>query len=104
MALHGMDIEVVKKRAAERLAKSVAEFEKSATDYQKKFYSKIPTRYRRGWLAAFLGVATKRAAIAAKCHDCVAFESVQENVGDCRAMTCPLWKYRPHQKKKGGKQ
>lgn len=59
----------------------------------------IPTRYLGTWAKAVLGEVGSKAAIKAKCYDCVAFETVTESVGECPSRNCPLWAYRPHQPK-----
>jgi hypothetical protein len=55
------------------------------------------TRYRGVFINAFLK-KSRASAIKAKCIDCCAFEDILKNVGQCRATTCPLHKYRPYQK------
>lgn len=87
----------IRKRAAARFEILKKEFEEKSNDYQKRFFEKIPKRYQRGWLSSFLGKASARAMIAAKCFDCVGWEDVQNSVGKCSSRTCPTWHARPHQ-------
>lgn len=89
-----------KKSAALRLAEARKYFEEKANGYERLLFKAIPTRYKNGWLLTFAGLATRKKAIAAFCYACVNHESVQENVGGCKKDTCPLWHYRPLQKKK----
>jgi len=52
------------------------------------------------YLKAAHGVASPIDAIKAHCQNCCAYESpLTEGIGDCTAKTCPLWAYRPYQKK-----
>ena len=90
------ELKATKKALAQKL---IAGFFESAKEHHQKMYARMPKRYQNGWLRAFLGIASKRAAIQAKCYECAGYEAVQENVGGCTARTCPLWKYRPLQKK-----
>ena len=60
------------------------------------------------WLPSVLGVfkrkytgKRKKAALQALCVECQGFDDVRAGVGDCAAYTCPLWEYRPYQKKGG---
>lgn len=46
----------------------------------------------------FSGVASPRAAIKAFCCECVAFDI--EEIRQCTAPACPLYRYRPFQRKK----
>lgn len=52
--------------------------------------------YRRTWLKA-VGKESMRAAINAKCQDCMNWQ--QSEVKRCDVITCPLWQYRPLQDK-----
>lgn len=36
-------------------------------------------------------------AIKMKCLECVNFEDVRQNVGECKAKSCALWSFRPFQ-------
>ena len=59
----------------------------------------VQTKYKGVYLRAIEGTASKRDAIKAACYECVGFESVAENVHDCRGFRCPLYAYRPYQEK-----
>jgi hypothetical protein len=41
--------------------------------------------------------APPRAAIKAKCQECVGYEDVTESIRSCRVHRCALWAYRPYQ-------
>lgn len=45
---------------------------------------------------AFEGAASPRAAIKAKCLECLNFD--RKAIGACTGYSCPLWAYRPYQK------
>lgn len=101
--------EISKEAMAEAKAKSkaafaarVKKFIAGAKGYHAKMFEHVPVRYKKTWLDCFEGRATRNQSIRAKCLECVAYEDVQENVGNCAARTCPLWHYRPMQKKKRG--
>ena len=51
----------------------------------------------RVFLRAYSGAANKREAIRAKCLDCSNLTVAE--VRDCTATGCPLWRYRPYQRK-----
>ena len=88
-----------KAKAQVAFAERVKNFKATAKGYEVKLFELTPARYKKTWLDCFEGLATRNQAIRAKCFECVAYEAVQENVGGCTARTCPLWKYRPLQKK-----
>jgi hypothetical protein len=48
------------------------------------------------FIKAFSG-KSKAAALKAKCIDCAA--GYQLEITNCRIKSCPLWRYRPYQKK-----
>lgn len=58
-----------------------------------------PDRYLNSRLKAVLGLSAPRAAIKAKCEDCVGYEEIQARVGDCQSFSCPIWFHRPYQTK-----
>lgn len=60
-------------------------------------FASIPKMYQGTWVRALQG-RSKAAGIKAKCQDCVGWEDVAKNVSTCKAVTCPLWPYRPYQK------
>ena len=49
------------------------------------------------FLRAYAGAASKAQAIKAKCLDCS--NLVVDEVRNCPATGCPLWRYRAYQKK-----
>ncbi len=56
----------------------------------------VPAKLRSVVRRAFESNSYK-AAVHAKCYDCVGYEDITENVGGCKAYSCPLWKHRPRQ-------
>lgn len=84
-------------------AKKEAEFKAVETTFLStarigvaNFYKSIPTRYKRNWLKAHLGLASKRQAIAAQCANCVGYSDVQNEVANCSAYNCSLYFYRSY--------
>jgi hypothetical protein len=61
----------------------------------RRWYKNIPNKregsLRRKWLKA-LARKSMRAAVQAKCEDCMAFE--QAEARRCEVVTCPLFQYR----------
>ncbi len=51
-----------------------------------------PIWYRL-FVSVFMRKASPRAAIKAKCGECVWLK--RELISDCKATECPLWEYRP---------
>lgn len=45
---------------------------------------------------AYLGNASPKKAIKAKCFDCVCHEEPISRIRDCKSYICPLHKYRPY--------
>lgn len=64
-----------------------------------KTLATVPKRYQAEWIDSYSGVLGPKAAIKAKCHDCVGYEEIQERVGNCLSRDCALWRFRPHQPK-----
>ena len=62
----------------------------------------VPPLYRHTLEAAFDGKHAK-CGIRAKCVSCVNYEDVFKRVWECTIEICPLWPYRPYQKKAGAK-
>ena len=53
-------------------------------------------KFRREWLKA-IQKKSMRAAVNAKCADCMCWQNTE--IGLCDIITCPLWQYRPLQKR-----
>lgn len=64
---------------------------------------KIPPMYVGAWDRAIEGTCSPRAAIKAKCQDCVGWENTTAEIRGCLVRLCPLWKYRPYQIKDASK-
>lgn len=58
----------------------------------------VPSARFPSWAKSVLGIASPRAAIKARCEDCVGYEQLPESIRSCTAVACPTWAYRPHQK------
>ena len=71
-------------------------------DRLRQWFRQIPDlrngSLRKRWLKA-LARRSMKAAVGAKCEDCMAFE--QPEVRRCEVVTCPLYQYRPGAKKDG---
>lgn len=59
------------------------------------YISNKPQSVTGFYLKAYSG--SKANAVKAKCLDCTCDQ--REEIRDCRAFTCPLWKVRPYQVK-----
>jgi len=74
----------------------------SIRDQLRQWYKNIPNFYhgsfRKKWIKA-LQKKSMRAAITAKCQDCMAWQNIE--VRKCNVVTCPLWQYRPFRDKTG---
>ncbi len=68
----------------------------------RRWYRNIPDLYkgafRRKWIKA-LQRKSMKAAIQAKCQDCMNWQNTEVRL--CDIVTCPLWQYRPFYKKDG---
>jgi len=68
----------------------------------RRWHRNIPHLYhgsfRRKWIKA-LQRKSMRAAITAKCQDCMCWQNTE--VRECDIVTCPLWQYRPFAQKNG---
>jgi hypothetical protein len=66
------------------------------------WYRSIPDlfngAFRRTWMKA-LARKSMKAAIRAKCHDCMNWQNAE--IRDCPIVHCPLYLYRPGAKKDG---
>lgn len=94
------DLAEARRKAREEFASRSDLFKKEAKGHHVMVFESTPVRHRKGWLDCFEGLATRSQAIRAKCYECVKYEDVQNNVGGCTATTCPLWNFRPMQKRK----
>jgi len=61
----------------------------------KRAIEQAPESAKKTLTQAFSGSASPRAAIKAMCLSCVGFQ--RDEIRDCTAFACPLWKYRPFQ-------
>lgn len=85
-----------KKTEAEKgWAERVAKFKSDAPAVDVARFNNTPMRYQKRWLAAYDGTISRPGALRLKCFECVAYEDVQETIGNCKARTCPLWHFRP---------
>lgn len=59
----------------------------------------VPKRYLLSYMRAVLGVSTRKGAIKSYCQHCVGWSELPDAVRDCTAKLCPLYAFRPYQKK-----
>lgn len=63
----------------------------------KTWFKNIPNLYRNSfrkkWVKALQG-KSMRAAVDAKCSDCMCWQNVE--IKRCNIITCPLWAFRPY--------
>ena len=64
-----------------------------------RYAQNIPSKYQQVYLRAATGKSSPREAIKAKCLDCVGYEEPSNRIRACSAKTCPVWQFRPYQKK-----
>ncbi|MEC7276475.1 MAG: hypothetical protein VXY34_10015 [Bdellovibrionota bacterium] len=74
-------------------SQKVPKLKKHLKTYVKNTKKKYQPQYEK----ALRGKLSPRKAIAVKCKECVGFELVKENVGNCTCEHCPLHAYRPFQ-------
>lgn len=65
-----------------------------------KMLGTAPVSARSTLERAFAGSASPRAAIKAKCLECLNFDRAAIRV--CSGYSCPLWRYRPYQRDEEG--
>ncbi len=56
----------------------------------------LPSTIQKLFYLSYTGKTTRNQAIKAKCLDCSCFD--KEEVRNCSAKLCPLYKFRPYQK------
>ena len=84
-------------RAALRLEADKKQRERERTFSDQERLEQVPSSMRKTFMDAYEGKAGLRAAIKAKCQDCSSWQ--REEIANCEARGCPLWNYRPYQKK-----
>lgn len=60
----------------------------------------MPVKLRRSYVRAVRGEASAREAIKAQCSECMGYD--RDAVATCPAIACPLWRYRPWQRRRTG--
>ena len=74
----------------------------SSREILRDWYKNIPNLYNgafcKKWIKA-LQHRSMKAAIAAKCQDCMNWDNSQ--IKGCNLVICPLWQYRPFRDKNG---
>lgn len=83
-------------KGLERLNGLLARVWNEKPAYWAKMIAATPPRYLMARLRATFRIASMRAAIKAKCEECVGYEDVVKRVGGCTSHGCPLLAYRPY--------
>lgn len=65
---------------------------------QQDTINQAPKTKKNAMIKAYNKTASPRAAIKAKCLECVNFENPSETIGGCTAYRCGIYAYRPYQK------
>lgn len=78
-------------------ARFMQDLEKLSDKLRQRVLS-VPKNYQRNYARALAGRANLRQSIRSKCCECVGFENVLQEVGNCKVFTCPLWHHRPYVK------
>lgn len=90
------------KQTREILLREIQELEEKLNQEQRRIYHDLPERnlpMKRLQLRAMMGLVTRSEAIKAKCQQCVAYQNLKEEIGDCVATSCALWHFRPYRNK-----
>lgn len=69
------------------------------TKEQIDYIDKVPTNFRALFKKCLTKEIGKAPALKAKCQECVGYEETISRIRDCPTWRCPLWRYRPYQKK-----
>lgn len=93
------EMKIAKERNRKEYQKEVDHFIETENKTSIARFKTIPERHQRTWLLSYYGKASKTQAIKAKCCECCGYENIATEVGDCIIRDCPLWCYRPYQKK-----
>jgi hypothetical protein len=64
---------------------------------QSEHIESLPPAYKKVFLEVFVGAKSFPKLLKAKCLDCTCYQ--REEITLCQVRLCPLWKYRPYQKK-----
>lgn len=80
-----------------RMKTTQAQIEQKMAEKRAGRLSTCPESVKALFSRIFGGVGTRNQAIKAMCLECVGFDRLA--VTDCTAYACPLWRYRPFQKK-----
>ena len=72
---------------------------KKLDDDQKACLIDIPKSYQGNAIKVYSGHGSPRESVKAKCLNCVGYENVTDQIGQCEITTCGLWHLRPYQTK-----
>lgn len=61
--------------------------------------SKTPESWKARYRKVLDGTATRAVCMRVKCAECMGFEDVANRVENCASERCPLWAFRPFQKR-----
>lgn len=60
-------------------------------------FTGVPKLHKKAWMNCFEKTSGKTRALKMKCLECSDYTKAE--ITDCNVRTCPLWNYRPYQKK-----
>ena len=66
------------------------------TKAQQAAVDRAPVSCRALMSRVYIGNASPRQAIKAKCQECMGYTDVAEAIRECTSPTCPLFAYRPY--------
>jgi hypothetical protein len=72
-------------------------FYNETTDQIRGYLRGVPDGCKRLYVSALTMKLSTKQAIKAKCMDCASFQ--KEEITECSVKTCPLYAYRPYQKR-----
>lgn len=83
-------------QAQQAKKKDIADFIAENTT-ESNYLKLVPPMYQKMLLDLFRGKNSKATALKAKCLDCSCYQ--KEEITNCPVKQCPLWNFRPYQKK-----
>jgi hypothetical protein len=60
---------------------------------REEYIDSVPTKYRGIVKRAFTG-RSRKAAMRAKCLECMGYDDASKGVEECTSRNCPMWPYR----------
>lgn len=92
------EMAVARAKGQESWNKELDEFIQQTTEQIRGYLRGVPDSSKKVYVRALSKKLSTFGAIKAKCLDCSSFQ--KEEISECSVKTCPLYAYRPYQKKK----